>query len=97
MCVTPHPVDREQQAGTWLLLLYWNEYERICDRVDRESDSILDSDFTHQFCYVRFDCALADPEGRADFLVGPARDQHFQNLFFAVGKTHPPSREDASR
>ena len=76
--------------------LGWNEYERICDRVDRESDSILHSDFAHQFCYVRFDCAFANPEGSADFLVGSARDQHFQNLFFAVRKTHRASREDSS-
>jgi hypothetical protein len=99
MCVAHHPAgwaDREEQAGAGLLLLCWNEYERICDRVDRKRDSILYSDFTHQFCYVRFDRALADPEGSADFLVGSARDQHFQNLFFAARKTHPAGREYTS-
>jgi hypothetical protein len=29
--------------------------------VNRECDSIVHPDFTHQFCYVRFDCALGDP------------------------------------
>ena len=28
-------------------LLHWNEYERICDGVNRERDSILHSHFTH--------------------------------------------------
>src|SRR5215472_9225225 len=96
MCVAHYPVDWEEQAGIWLFVLYWNEYERICDRVDRERDSILHSDFTHQLCYVRFDCALGDPQGSTNFLVGSARDEHFQNLFFAVRKTHPASRKDTS-
>ena len=86
----------KNRRGTWFLVLHWNKHERICDRVNGESDSILHSNFLHQFCYVRFDCALGDPQGTTDFLVGTARDQHFQNLFLAVRKTHPASREDTS-
>ena len=65
----------------------------MSDGVDREGDAVLDADFAHQLGDVRFDGALFDAQGGADFLVGASGDQHFENFFFAIGEADAARRK----
>ena len=67
------------------------------DSMNRECDPVLYSNLSHQLRYVGLYRTFFDAQGRADFLVGTAGNQHLQYFFFAVGKGHAARRKDTSR
>src|ERR1700683_1479271 len=46
--------------------------KRMSDDMHRECDSVLHSQFMHQFRYMRLDRAFLNAQGSADLLVGAA-------------------------
>src|SRR6478609_2005161 len=70
--------------------------QRMGDGVHRKCDSILYPNFAHQFRYMRLHSALLDPESGPDFLVGTARNQHFQHFLLAVGECHAASGKNSA-
>ena len=66
------------------------------DRMNRQRDAVLHSNFAHQFGYVGFYSAFFDAEGGADFFIGAAGYQHLEHFFFTIGKSNAAGGEDAS-
>jgi len=64
--------------------------------MDREGDAILDAYFSHQLSNVRFNSALFDTQGGANFFIRTSSYQHLKNFFLAVGEGDAAGWEDAA-
>src|SRR5579863_1271089 len=67
------------------LLELFRRHQRMRNGVHRQRNAILNSDLAHQLGDVRLHRALFDSQLRANFFVGAAGHQHFQNFLLAVG------------
>ena len=52
----------------------------MADSVDGQRDAVIDTHFVHQSCYMGLDRSFFDSQWVSDLLVGPASNQHFQDL-----------------